>query len=109
MRMFERETVWCRCIKTCALACGDLRNEVRAVRRRRIGAFASNQVDRVVLQVVSAGAGALISISHSATMLESPLAGGGDRAVDSTRAGGGGCHNTTVRRAETVGHLHHHR
>src|SRR5262245_66689057 len=57
---------------------------------------------------MSAGAGTLVGIGYGAAMLEAPLAGGGDRAVDAARARRGCRHDTTVTRVEAVGHLHHH-
>ena len=91
-----------RCCPRCA-------DEVRVVARRRgVGALAAHQVDGVVLQVVCAGAGALVGIGDGAAALEAPLARGRDRAVDAARAGRGRGDDAGVRRVEAVRHLHHH-
>src|SRR5262245_7884204 len=109
MRVLEGETIWRRNIEGRALAFRDRSNEVRAViGGRSIGAFAADQIDRVVLQVVSAGPGTFVGICYRAPALESPFARSGYRTVDAARAGGGGRYNAAVRRIKAVGDLHHH-
>jgi hypothetical protein len=72
-----------------------------------VGALAAQQVDGVVLQIVRAGAGALVGVGDGAAVLQPPFAGGGDRAVDPARARGGRGHDAGVQGIEVVRHLDH--
>src|SRR5262249_59738647 len=87
----------------------EIGGEVRVVGRRRGGgALTADEVDGVVLQVVGAGAGALVGVDHGAAALEPPFAGGGDGAVDATRARRRRRDDAAVGHVERIRHLHHH-
>src|SRR5262245_66126900 len=108
MRMLESKAVWRGVVEGRALDFRDRSNEISSGREACAGALSADQVDCIVLQIVSAGAGTLVGIDYRAPTLESPFACGGDRAVDTARARRGCCDDTTVTRVEAVGHLHHH-
>ena len=109
VRVLEGEAVRRGRVEGRALAGLDVRREVRIVARcGRISALAAHQVHGVGLQIVRAGAGALVGIGDGAAALEAPLAGGRDRPVDAARTGRGRGNDAGIRRDERVRDLHHH-
>src|SRR5262249_49178974 len=108
MSVLEGEAVWRRVIKVRALAFRDRSNEICSEGSACIAALSADQVDCIVLQVMSAATGTLVGIGNGAPVLEPPLARGSDRAILSAGAGRGGSDDTTVIRVEAVGHLNHH-
>ena len=73
----------------------------------RTGQSAIHALGRIGFQIVGAGAGAFIGIDYGAALLQPPLTGGADRAIDTpgTRRGCG--HHTGVARIEALGYLGH--
>jgi hypothetical protein len=69
--------------------------------------LAGDEVDAIALQVVGAGAGALVGVGDGAASLQPPFAGRPDRAVDAARARGGRGHDAGVGPIEALRHLHH--
>src|SRR5207253_1478642 len=72
------------------------------------GARTVQDVHRVRREIVDAHPAALVGICHRATVLEPPLARGGDLAVDASRAGRGGGDDARAVRVEARRDLHHH-
>ena len=109
MGVLEGKAVGRRFVERLALAVAQLGREVGVLARRiRVGPQAGDQIDRVVLQIVRAGARALVRVGDRASVIEAPLAGRGDGAIDPARAGGGGGDDAGRFRVEAVRHLHHH-
>src|SRR5512134_1329866 len=72
-------------------------------------AYAVDQADSILLQVVRADAGALVGVSDGATILQAPLAAGGDGAIDAARPRGRTGDDAGMARIKRRGDLHHQR
>ena len=75
---------------------------------RSAGADAILQMDRVVLQVMNAVAGALVGVSHRAAVFQAPFARGSDGAVNAARTTGGAGDDAWAGRIERRRNLNHH-
>ena len=86
----------------------EVRREVRALPGSGgVLAEAVDPVDRVALEVVDAHSAALVRVGHRASVLESPLPGGGDRAVHAPGSRRGRRHDAGIVPIEARGDLHH--
>src|ERR1700682_6459259 len=105
VRVLDRETVGIRQgkhyekanRKTSGHHCGEI--GVLSCRRRRL-ADAGDGVDGVPLKIMETGAGSLVGIGDDAAMLQAPLAGRADRAIDTARAARRGSDHAWIVRVE---------
>ena len=110
MRVLEGEAKGRLRVEAGLLAGADRGGEVgRIAGGIRLRALAADQVDGILRQVVSPGAGALVGIGDGAAALQSPFAGSADGAVDAARARGSARHDARLFGAEGERHLDHHR
>src|SRR6266511_3263383 len=108
MGVLEGEPVGRLAVEGGALAVADAGGEVGSLAGEGGAlAYAVDQSDGIVLQVVRADAGALVGVSDGATVLQAPLAAGGDGAIDAARPGGGAGDDAGVARIERRRYLHH--